>query len=307
MSIDTHQLQEIAACLPDPVFILTESGRYAALLGGKDPRYYHDGSGLVGCRLHDVLPGSKADWFLEQIRLALRLERLHTVEYGLAGDDVDGLNPAAGPEGELWFEGRIQPLASLFEGERAVVWVARNITRHYEREVALRHSSETDALTGLFNRRKLLAALQERLCEFQRYGHPMALLMLDIDHFKAINDRYGHMIGDQVLCCVARVCAAQLREADLLFRFGGEEFVALLPNTALPQARLTAQRLRQQVEHEVKGMLCEASDEPPVTISIGVSELASGDTDIAAVLKRADDALYQAKRTGRNKVVIACD
>ena len=301
MNYTIQLLQELVTALPDPVFILTESGRYAAVFGGTDPRYYHDGSGLVGYKLHDVLPQEKADWFLEQIQISLKEQCLHTIEYGLAGPDVEGLDIARGPNGEIWFEGRIQPLSAPVEGERAVVWVARNITERYQMEAELRRLIDTDALTGVFNRRKLLEELAERFREFRRYGKSLALAILDVDHFKTINDRFGHLVGDDVLRQISRVCEEQLRDVDILARFGGEEFAVLLPNTDVAGARLTAERLRQAVEQNVvqlsKGNYC-------VTISIGVSGLRAADKGVVDVLKRADDALYQAKRAGRNRVVV---
>lgn len=112
------------SALPDPVFVLTESGRYAAIIGGQDRQHYHNGAHLVDFTIYDVLPKAKADWVLEQINLTLTKNQLRIVEYGLAGCEVDGLDAQVGPDGEIWFEGRIQPLPTLIKNERAVVWVA---------------------------------------------------------------------------------------------------------------------------------------------------------------------------------------
>jgi len=298
LSIDL--LKELVAALPDPVFILTESGRYAAVVGGTDPRYYHDGSHLVGLSIHDVIPEKKAGWFLEQIRHCLNNQCLHTIEYGLAGLDVEGLEDAIGPGGEIWFEGRIQPLSAPVDGERAVVWVARNITQRKNMEVELRRLSETDALTGIVNRRKLLKELDERFREFKRYERPSVLLILDLDHFKEVNDRFGHLVGDEVLRHIAQICQTQIRDVDLLARFGGEEFAVLLPNTKASGAQTTAERLCTsiaQTEFAAYGNRCT------VTVSIGLSDFQPSDLSAEEVLKRADDALYEAKRNGRNQVV----
>lgn len=297
-------MRELLAALPDPVFILTESGRYAGVFGGTDPGYYHNGSRLVGASLQDVLPREKADWFLEQVQRTLQEQRLVVVEYGLAGMEVKGIDSHGGPVGELWFEGRIQPLSVTFDGERAVVWTARNITKHHELESELRRLSETDALTGVFNRRKLIDGLTQHLQEFQRYGHTAALIMMDIDHFKGINDRYGHLMGDEVLRQFSTTCLQQLRKPDLLARFGGEEFAALLPGTGLNGARLTAERLRKAVARKEMSLTVGACS---VTISIGVSEFLAEDKSIENVIKRTDEALYQAKRMGRNRVAARQD
>ncbi len=122
-------LQSILAALPDPGFILTESGRYAALYGGTDSRYYHDGSGLVGKRMHEVLQPAKADWFLQQIQAALAQGKMRVVEYELGNRDVLGL-PDAGPVEPIWFEGRISPLDLRVEGEAAVLWGWPATSRH---------------------------------------------------------------------------------------------------------------------------------------------------------------------------------
>lgn len=302
MNLDLELIREMVAALPDPVFVLTASGRYAALVGGSDPEFYHDGSHLVGLSLHQVLPQDKADWFLAQIRHSLQTNRLHTVEYGLGGTDVEGLDPEQGPSGEIWFEGRIQPLSGLIEGERAVVWVARNITRRHELETELRRMSELDELTGAYNRRRLFNDLAYRTSEFQRYGQPVALLMLDIDHFKRCNDLYGHLVGDKVLHQLAANCMRQLRKVDTFYRFGGEEFAALLPHSDETEAYRLAERLRQYIaQHSID----LEKEHLPVTISIGVSQVMAADSSFEEVIKRADAALYEAKRSGRNRVVLA--
>lgn len=302
MNLTLEKLLAVVTALPDPVFILTESGHYAGIFGGGDPNYYHDGSGLVGSSLYDVLPRDKADWFMEQVEKSLREQRLCTVEYGLAGSDVEGLDTDRGPSGEIWFEGRIQPLPFQIEGERAVVWTARNITQRYQLEGQLRRMSEMDELTGTYNRRKLLEELEEKFREFRRYAYPTALLMIDIDHFKRVNDRYGHVAGDEVLRATARVCMAQLRDVDLLSRFGGEEFVVLLPHTGIEAALGTAERLRKAVEQNI---VKQSGSDISVNITIGVSVMKDSDPGFESVIKRIDDALYEAKRAGRNRVSVA--
>lgn len=297
MKFRIEQLQSVIATLPDPVFIITESGLYAAQFGGNDNRYYHDGSSLVGVRLHDVLPADKADWFMEQVAETLCQGHLCTVEYGLAGQDVEGLATEGGPNGTLWFEGRIQPLPFEVDGERAVVWVARNITRRHQLEHELRNKSELDELTGCYNRRRLLEEIDRRLREYRCCGQVSSLIMIDIDHFKTINDRFGHIVGDQVLCRLVDACRQQLREVDIFSRFGGEEFVVLVPGTTPLEACEIAERLRRTVG-EVKHSF--PYDDLDITISAGVSGFLDSDPDIQAALSRVDDALYQAKRSGRN-------
>ena len=121
------QYQSICNSLPDPTFILTESGRYVAILGGKDKRYYHDGSSLLGKRVSDVLTANKAQWFVQKIQDAIASQKMLVVEYELSASDVLGLT-ADGPVEPIWFEGRISALEQPYCDEKAVVWVASNIT-----------------------------------------------------------------------------------------------------------------------------------------------------------------------------------
>lgn len=300
MDFEIELLRAIMIALPDPLFVITESGQYVEIAGGLDPAFYHDGSHLKGKSLHDVLPKEKADWFLEQILTTLEKGRLKTVEYSLAGYQVKGLDEVSGPDGDIRFEGRIQPLPITFGGERAVVWAARNITSQHEFENKLQRLSETDALTGIFNRRKFLEILGQRFREFTRYGCPTALVIFDIDHFKKINDTFGHNAGDDVLCQLTSHCIYQLREVDTLCRIGGEEFAVVLPESNTKDASQMAERLRQtseQLELDIGRSLIK------VNISLGVSEFIGTDNSIEDLMKRTDAALYEAKENGRNRVV----
>lgn len=294
-----EQIAALLAALPDPAFILTRSGKYAALFGGTDARYYHDGSALVGKSIPDVLNGEKAAWFIAQIAIALAKEGLHVVEYQLARKDVKGLD-ADGPEDTIWFEGRVQALEYRVQGEDAVLWVASNITASKKLEALLRMQSETDALTGLANRRKLMQALTDSYELFARYQTPASVLIFDIDKFKNINDTYGHLSGDKAIQATADVCRRELRTTDFPARLGGDEFVILMPHTGWEQAMPIAERLRQKVPAALRalGTLGDGA-----TISGGLSELLPGDSSFEDVLKRADDALYRAKRDGRNRIV----
>lgn len=289
------QLCSMLKALPDPAFILTKSGIYAAIFGGTDLRYYHDGSGLIGLRMHDVLTQAKADWFAEQIATALSHKSLHIVEYGLSGHDVKGLEDS-GPKEEIWFEGRVQALDFPVFNEPAVLWVASNITARHQLETQLRAQSETDALTGLYNRRKLMAILDDYRSLAKRHGTETAILLFDIDAFKSINDTLGHQIGDKVLIEVAQSCQSLLRTTDICARLGGDEFVVLLPYTSIQEADSITQRLRSHISEHLQ------QPDLSITISGGLSCILASDEDNESALTRADTALYQAKRLGRNQI-----
>ena len=306
IELNTSEFEQMLAvidALPDPVFILTETGRYAGIVGGKDSRFYHDGSVLVGQLLHAVLPQDKADWFLAQIHETLTSNCLRTVEYSLGGEEVDGLDTEQGPAGMLWFEGRVQPLASLYDGERAVVWVARNITERYKLENKLRDLSELDELTSLYNRRKLLEYLKQCFQDFQQNQRQASLLMIDIDNFKNINDNFGHLSGDETLVHIARTCQEMLRGSDMLARYGGDEFAAILPNSSLQAAEQVAKRILHNIAQDLQLPIEDVSG---ITVSIGVCGFHSTDINEEAILRRTDDALYRAKRAGRDQV-ISCE
>ena len=166
----------------------------------------------------------------------------------------------------------------------------------------LERLASTDALTGLTNRRRFLEIFEKECSRIQRYGGALTLLMFDIDHFKRVNDTWGHSAGDVVLRKVASETHLVLRMVDTAARIGGEEFVILLPETELSGAFLIADRLRLLVADTA----VEQDQGPPisVTISIGVAMIGL-DESAESLLSRADQAMYQAKNNGRNRVEIS--
>jgi diguanylate cyclase (GGDEF)-like protein len=181
----------------------------------------------------------------------------------------------------------------------------RMIVRVHESESMLTDLAHRDRLTSLPNRRAFDDKLTEMFARMQRLSEPASLLMIDIDHFKRINDTHGHAAGDDVLRAVARVMAAEVRLVDSLFRIGGEEFAAILCGTGLDGAELTAERLRRAVAAEAITVTGKtAAVTVPVTISVGVVPTTRVSTPVTLVAT-ADAALYRAKAEGRNRVVIA--
>jgi two-component system, cell cycle response regulator len=160
----------------------------------------------------------------------------------------------------------------------------------------------TDALTGLFNRRYMETHLGTLVEQAAVRGKPLAALVLDIDYFKSINDNYGHDAGDDVLRDFALRIKRSIRGIDLACRYGGEEFVIVMPETDMAVAAMVAERLRRRIAAE-PFVIQKGARSIPVTISIGIAGLRGRDDSAAAVLKRADQALYRAKRDGRNRVV----
>ncbi|MHC1761947.1 MAG: GGDEF domain-containing protein [Negativicutes bacterium] len=179
-----------------------------------------------------------------------------------------------------------------------------DVTQRRQLEAELKILDTTDSLTGLSNRRHVLETGGRMMESYRRYQRPLALLMLDIDHFKKINDTYGHAAGDLVLVQLADVLRSILRAADLCGRFGGEEFVCLLPETSEPEALILAERLRGKLAEQ--SVSAEAG-EVFFTVSIGVSVAQPEDINIGRLIQRADLALYEAKRAGRNRICLQTD
>jgi diguanylate cyclase (GGDEF)-like protein len=186
-------------------------------------------------------------------------------------------------------------LLSILSCSGIVIWFFYILE---DQERALRDIAVLDPLTGAFNRRRFDLDARSAVGMLQRYEQPTSVLMLDMDHFKKINDKYGHDVGDIVLCSIVKLVRGIIRELDGLYRYGGEEFVVLLPNTTAPQAAIVAENLRVAIEES------ELLKSYGSTASFGVSALLK-DEVIEECMKRCDEALYQAKNEGRNRVVQA--
>jgi len=201
-------------------------------------------------------------------------------------------------------EGLLTPtrVQSLYVGSNAVMLLALGMGLILMAGDRLRlefeHLASHDPLTNVLTRRVFLEACEQELARCRRHGRSMALLLLDIDHFKAINDTHGHQTGDRVLVDMVARIASLLRRPDQFARFGGEEFVLLLPETSQEEAISVAERIQAQVAEPREGL-------PPITVSIGVATNRPDEDQIDTLLARADRALYQAKAEGRNRVEVA--
>jgi two-component system chemotaxis response regulator CheY len=251
--------------------------------------------GLELCRRVRDLPGASYTYFIFLTALGQKREVLEGMNQG-ADDylakplDLDELRA------RLIAADRVTALHQRLEEQ------ARSLERSNR---ALFEMARTDTLTGLGNRLLMMETLQELQGRADRYGHVYGLALCDLDRFKAYNDALGHLAGDHALRAVARILKESVRGTDSLYRYGGEELLALLPEQTLASATRAGERLRRAVE--AAGLA--HPNNPPygiVTVSIGVAALdGAGELDFDAVTAQADAALYEAKRAGRNRVAVA--
>ena len=157
-----------------------------------------------------------------------------------------------------------------------------------------------DNLTGTYNRRHFFELLEKEWLRVNRYKAPVSILMLDIDHFKTINDTYGHAVGDRVLYRLGRLCQTAIREIDFIGRIGGEEFAICLRETTIEGAIELGERLINEIAYTEITLLDQKSIN--ITVSIGAAELTQHDDSVSDIMKEADEALYLAKRNGRNQL-----
>lgn len=203
-----------------------------------------------------------------------------------------------------------QVVPLLFVLGAGFVWLATAVASRTVRDVQrvglLEQENITDPLIGIYNRRYLERRLSEEVARAKRYALPLAVLLLDIDHFKRINDQHGHRVGDLVLVHIGRVLLESVRSTEVVARYGGEEIVIIAPNTTLEHAAHLAERVRCAVESHA--LLVEQGGDPwPVHVeaSVGVAALGGEIATAEQLVHAADVAMYQAKQAGRNRVVVS--
>ena len=219
------------------------------------------------------------------------------------GDRIEEEIEIVAPGGNIrTFLVTARPLMDLTGEIVGAVVSFRDSTERKQIEKELRRMAVTDPLTGAFNRRQFLQRAREEMDRSRRYQTALTLLMIDVDHFKAVNDSFGHDAGDAVLKCMVAESKSLLRGSDIFCRLGGEEFAAILTHTSPEQGRLVAERLRQAL----KALHVDTANGPVhFTVSIGVASMVTEAAPLDWIMKKADDALYAAKQEGRDRVVMA--
>ena len=287
-----RRLSAFVNALPNLTFILDEQGRYLEIIANEASLLAARPEQLIGRLIEDVLPAVEVAKILDAIGQTLQTGAIQMIEYKI---------PVVGGS-ERWFEGRIGLLEKGDPGRGKVVFMASDITERVQLYQEVQRLANQDGLTGCFSRRYFMELASLEILRAMRYHRPLSLLMMDIDHFKDFNDRYGHQIGDQLLCNLVLLCQKQLRNVDSLGRYGGEEFVVLMPETASEGAMLASERLRDKIE---KMKIDTSEGGLSITVSMGLASLERGfdaTHTLDTLIKSADTALYAAKAAGRNCV-----
>ncbi len=288
---ETHaRLDALTQALPDVCLLLSGEGEYLEIFGG-DPRLLSRARDeLLGRRIHEILPELN-DELMRVIADTLRSSEQQQLEYAL---DL--------PIGRRYFEGRTAPMND--GGRPAVIWLARDVTRRKLAETGMRRLAHYDPLTGLPNRHMLEKQLKQAISRANRSGGFGALIFIDLDDFKQINDSMGHQHGDKVLTLLAERLKSVLREEDIIFRFGGDEFLVLLEQLdddvvqASEFAEGIAEKLRAACTRPV-----ELEGQPlHLSLSIGIALFPDADTSSDNLVRRADIAMYRAKEIGRGRI-----
>lgn len=282
-------VQQLIDLIPDPVYLKDGDSRYLMVnesLAAERGRKKED---LVGLTSFDLAPDREtAETSLQEDRAVIN------------GAEITKEQRARAPlTGEDCYRVVIKRRCVDIHGNPVVFGLHHYITRWKVAELEYQHLAQQDSLTGIANRRYFNEEALLAVRKATASGEPLTLAMLDLDHFKQVNDVYGHPVGDEVLAEVVRRSLLCLRRSDLMGRWGGEEFIILLPNSDLEQAYMIADRLRCAIDNAVFQTSRSALN---ITISCGVAQYLPGD-DLDSLIHRADRALYQAKWAGRNRVV----
>ncbi|KAF7600320.1 MAG: hypothetical protein CGU29_06355 [Candidatus Dactylopiibacterium carminicum] len=284
-------VQRLIDVIPDPVYVKKADNHYV-MVNEAFLQFHRRARGEVLNNPRIMLWGREED----------RLNALSEDRTVLDGGEVikEEHTVRVGTDEEV-FRIVTKRLSSYFDGVPVIIGIDHHITRWRVAERELLRLAQQDTLTGLSNRRHFRDLAESAIARATRYEEALSLLMLDIDHFKTINDRWGHGIGDEVLIQTVHICQTVLRATDLFARWGGEEFIALLPHTRLENAQQVANRLAQELAGTPvptsQGML-------KVTLSGGVTQWQPGE-NLDQLVSRTDAALYRAKEAGRNRVLSA--
>ena len=284
------RLSAFVNALPNLSFVYDEEGRYLEVMANEAHLLSASAEELKGRLIKDVLPAEAARVIMNAIQHTIDTGKPQVIEYKL---------PVLSGE-ERWFEGRIALMEKDRAGHSRVVFIANDISKRAQLYQDVQRMAMQDPLTGCYNRRHFNSRFEMEMQRTLRYRRPLAMMTMDIDHFKQVNDQFGHPTGDQVLCSLVRLCQSQMRTIDLLARYGGDEFAILMPETSLEGASQAVERLLGEIR---KISIVTPKGSCSVTVSIGIAGVEAGCKEactVEVVMKRADQALYEAKSAGGN-------
>jgi two-component system cell cycle response regulator len=290
-----RKLRAFVTALPNPAFVFNEQGQYLEVFTVDTTLLLVEPNELLGKFIEDVLPPKESAMILDAIRQTIEMENIQIIEYKVP--------IVAGKE--HWFEGRLACMEKDQYGHGKVVMIISDITERVHLYKEVQRLADQDVLTSCVSRRHFMALAAQEIERSISFSRSLSLLMIDIDHYKSVNDQFGHQIGDQLLRNLVNLCQKQLRPVDILGRYGGDEFVALLPDTTGNDAMSIAERLRKKIENT---QLELPEGKFSTTVSIGLTSLERGGNEtqtLDMLVKRADQALYAAKAAGRNCCVRA--
>lgn len=244
---------------------------------------------IIGKKENDILPAEIADHFYQSDKVVFETNEKQVIDEEVIGEDGKycrylSIKVPYNQEGEL----------------PALIGFSSDVTELYQLKEQFKKQANTDPLTELYNRRFFIEQAEKEFNRTRRHNNSLSLISFDIDHFKNINDQFGHPAGDQVLIQLAKALQPVIRNEDTLARIGGEEFSLILPETTMGVAKQVAERIRQTLAKLIiKG---DFQGEITMTVSLGVTSLQEGDNSFEQLFKRADKALYNAKNNGRDQV-----
>jgi diguanylate cyclase (GGDEF)-like protein/PAS domain S-box-containing protein len=291
MMLDNEQLlRSMLEILPVPIYITRWSDGRLLFVNRKTCLLFQQSAG-------PLLKSKSADFYVnpqdrENLRALLENVRdMREIEVPM--------HTAQGRE----FTAELAAIMMDYGGEPAVLVALNDISQRKQMEAELFHQASFDSLTGICNRRYFLTQAEGEMRRARRFGRDLSVMMIDLDHFKPINDKLGHATGDAVLAGVVKLALESLRQSDVMGRLGGEEFAVILPETGLAAAVDAANRLRQHIAETP--VIASKKTAITCTVSVGVAHLKDEDGSIDDLLHRADDALYRAKDKGRNRIEVA--
>lgn len=288
-------IEAIANAMPDPIFIMGEDGTYLDMIGGQERSLYADGHTLIGKTYAEVLPEKMAMRFLNLVQKAIKTQRLQEIEYQLANDEVQGIDPN-GPQGGQWYEARVYPLKTDVYGQPAVIWLAINISSRKHMEEQIEHLSKNDALTNFYNRDFFLDLADELINTAKLNKQPLSLIKIDLDCFKNITDGYGHELGDKAILNAAHAIQQTVGNLGHIGRLSCDQFMIVLPEVKA----VDAFRIAKLAQEKISGYKIRL-DENTVTCltsQAGVTELRQPDEDSRILFNRVNDAIREL-RTSR--------